>query len=85
MLGVPGHDEELSHHPGAFTDELLHQLGAGHSDKGALCVVSDCSCQQSLACNIYISFSLSALYLQTNPFTRTETFQQPSTPGVLNF
>lgn len=46
---VPGEYEELSHHSCALTDELLHELRAGHTDERAVRVVSHGACQQSLA------------------------------------
>ena len=46
----PGHDEQLSHHPGALADKLLHQLRAGDADKGAVRVVRHGTRQQRLPC-----------------------------------
>lgn len=43
------HDEEFSHHPGTFTDVLLHELRATDSDELTIGVVSDGSGQQGLA------------------------------------
>lgn len=39
-MELPGHNEELSHHPGALSNELLHQFRSRHADEGTLCVVS---------------------------------------------
>ena len=46
---IPGHDKELAHHAAALPNVLLHQLTAGHSDEGAVCVVRHCPGQQRLA------------------------------------
>merc|ERR1719400_3033873 len=43
-----GHHEEFPHHATSLSDKLLHQLGAGDPDEGALGVVSHSSGQQSL-------------------------------------
>ena len=49
-LASPGHHEQFAHHPGAFPDELLHQLRPRHADEGALCVVRHGTRQQRLPC-----------------------------------
>ena len=46
---LPGHHEQLSDHPGALANELLHQLGAGNADERALCVVGYSPREQGLA------------------------------------
>lgn len=46
---LPRHHEQLPDHAGPLPDVLLDQLGAGDPDEGAVRVVGDCTCQQSLS------------------------------------
>ena len=45
---LSGHDEELSHHPRAFTDVLLHELRSTYSDELTVSVMCDSSGKQGL-------------------------------------
>lgn len=46
-LILPCHDEKFANHARAFTYKLLYQLGARHSDEGAVGVMGYSASQQS--------------------------------------
>eukprot|EP00050_Salpingoeca_kvevrii_P006166 m.287788 g.287788 ORF g.287788 m.287788 type:complete len:445 (-) comp11847_c0_seq1:145-1479(-) len=46
---LTSHDEELADHAGALANVLLDQLGAGHANKGAVCVMCNGAGKQGLA------------------------------------
>ena len=49
VRGRARHDEELAHHARALADVLLHELGAGDADEGAVGVVRHRAREQRLA------------------------------------
>ena len=46
--GLAGHDEQFTDHAGTLADVLLHKLGTGHTDEGAVGVVGDGTGQEGL-------------------------------------
>ena len=46
---LASHGEQLSDHPGSFSDVLLDQLGSGHPDEGAVGVMGDGASEEGLS------------------------------------
>jgi hypothetical protein len=50
-LLAPSHLEQLSDHPGAFSDIFLHKLRTDDPNEGCVSPISNRSCTERLACS----------------------------------